>query len=136
MTTLLGQVKYAMSVYIPHTNSGVCKAKVILGWDYEADRAREEFLLSRGIWIESGKPDAGIEYDNMKRCRASYHYLLRSLKSKKNVHVKQYVSKSLFQSCKRNYRKRVAVIRKKNYNTVPVIGTIFLQSAEFIQVFE
>ena len=57
----------------------------------------------------------------MKRCRASYHYLLRSLKSKKNVHVKQSVSKSLFQSSKRNYWKRVSVIRKKNYNTVPVI---------------
>ena len=57
----------------------------------------------------------------MKRCRASYHYLLRSLKSKKDIHVKQSVSKSLFQSSKRNYWKSVAVIREKNYNTVPVI---------------
>ena len=30
-----------MTVHIPHTYSGVCKAKVILGWDYEADCARE-----------------------------------------------------------------------------------------------
>ena len=58
----------------------------------------------------------------MRRCRASYHYLLRSLKSKKkDVHVKQSVSKALFQFSKRNYWKSVAVIRKKNYNTVPVI---------------
>ena len=57
----------------------------------------------------------------MKRCRASYHYLLRTLKSKKDIHVKQSVSKSLFQSSKRNYWKSVAVIREKNYNTVPVI---------------
>ena len=76
MTTLLGQVKYAMSTHIPHTNSGVCKAKVIPGWDYEADCAREESLLARGIWIESSKTDAGIQYDNMKRCRTSYHDLL------------------------------------------------------------
>ena len=49
------------SVHNPHTNSRVCKAKpkVIPGWDYEADCAREESLLSRHIWIESGKPDAG-----------------------------------------------------------------------------
>ena len=80
---LIKSCKIAMSVHIPYTNSGVCKAKVIPGWDYEADCAREESLLARRIWIESGKPDAGIEYDNMKRCRASYHYLLRSLKSKK-----------------------------------------------------
>ena len=45
----------------------------------------------------------------------------RSLKSKKDVHVKQSVSKSLFQSSKRNYWKSIAVIRKQNYNTVPVI---------------
>ena len=57
----------------------------------------------------------------MKRCRASYHYLLRSLKSKKDVHVKQSVSKPLFQSSKRNYWKSFVVICKKNYNTVPVI---------------
>ena len=57
----------------------------------------------------------------MKRCRASYHYLLRSLKSKKDSHVKQSVSKSLFQSSKKNYWESVAIIRKKNYNTVPII---------------
>ena len=90
MTTLLNLVK----LLCLSTNSGVCKAKVIPGWDYEADCAREESLLARRIWIESGKPDAGIEYDNMKRCRASYLYLLRSLKSKKDIHVKQSVSKS------------------------------------------
>ena len=52
---------------------------------------------------------------------ASYHYLLRSFKSKKDVHVKQSVSKSLFQSSKKSYWKSVAVIRKENYNTVLVI---------------
>ena len=26
--------KIALSVQIPHTNSGVCKAKVIPGWDF------------------------------------------------------------------------------------------------------
>ena len=76
---IIESCKIAMSVHIPHTSSAVCKAKVIPGWDYEADCAREESLLARRIWIESGKPDAGIEYDNMKRCRESYHYLLRSL---------------------------------------------------------
>ena len=58
----------------------------------------------------------------MKHCRTSYHYLLRSLKSKKDIHVKQSVSKSLFQSSKKNYWKIVAVIRKQNYNTVPIIN--------------
>ena len=29
-----------MSVHIPHTNSGICKAKVIPGWDCETDCAR------------------------------------------------------------------------------------------------
>ena len=37
-------------------------------------------LLSRRIWLESE-----IEYDNMRRRRASYHYLLRSMKSKKRM---------------------------------------------------
>ena len=45
-----------MSVHIPHTNSGVCKAKVIRDLNYEADCAREESLISRRMWIESGKP--------------------------------------------------------------------------------
>ena len=118
---IIESYKIAMSVHIPHTSSAVCKAKIIPGWDYEADCAREESLLARRIWIESDKPAAGIEYANMKCYRASYHYLLRSLKFKKDIHVKQSVSKSLFQSSKKNYWKSVAVIRKKNYNTVPII---------------
>ena len=121
---IIESCKIALSVHIPHTNSGVCKAKIIPGWEYETDCAREESLLACHIWIESGKPDAGIEYDNMKRCKVSYHYLLRSLKSNKDVHVKQSVSKSLFQSSKRNYWKSVVVIRKKNYNTVLAIDNI------------
>ena len=68
MTTLFIPVKLLhRSVHITHTSSDVCKAKVIPGWDYEADCAGEESLLARRIRIESGQPDAGIEYDNMKR---------------------------------------------------------------------
>ena len=63
----------------------------------------------------------GVEYDNMKRCRASYHYLLRSLKSKIGVHVKQSVSKNMLQSNNRSYWENAEIIRKKNFNTVPVI---------------
>ena len=110
-----------MTVHIPHTNSTGRKVKVIPGWDYETDCAREESLLSRRIWLESGKPNVGVEYDNMKQCRASYHYLLRSLKTKIGVHVKQSVSKNMLQSNNRNYWKNAEIIQKKNFNTVPVI---------------
>ena len=113
-----------MTVHIPHTNNTGWKVKVIL-WDYETDCAREESLLSRRIiiriWLEFGKPDVGVDYDNMKRCRASYHYLLRSLKTKIVVHIKQSVSKNMLQSNNRNYWKNAEIIRKKNFNTVPVI---------------
>ena len=88
-----------MTVHIPHTNSTGRKVKVIPSWDYETDCAREESLLSRRIWLESSKPDVGVDYDNMKRCRASYHYLLRSLKAKIGVHVKQSVSKKFVRIC-------------------------------------
>ena len=57
----------------------------------------------------------------MKRCRASYHYLLRSLKTKIGVHVKQSVSKNMLQSNNRNYWENAEIIRKKNFNTVSVI---------------
>ena len=76
---------------------------------------------SRRIWLESGKPNVGVEYDNMKQCRASYHYLLRSLKTKIGVHVKQSVCKNMLQYNNRNYWKNAEIIRKKNFNTVPVI---------------
>ena len=77
MTTLLNLVKLlCLFVFRTQIVVFVSKAKVIPGWDYEADSAREESLLARRIWIESGKPDAGIEYDNMKRCRVPYHCLL------------------------------------------------------------
>ena len=111
-----------MTVHIPHTNSTSRKVKVIPGWDYETDCAREESLLSRRIWLESGKPNVGVKYDNMKRCRASYHYIHRPLKTKIGVHVKQsVVSKNMLQSNIRNYWKNAEIIRKKNFNTVPVI---------------
>ena len=118
---IIDSCKIAMTVHIPHTNSTGRKVKVIPGWDYETDCAREESLLSRRIWLESGKPNVGVEYDNMKQCRASYHYLLRSLKTKIGVHVKQSVSKNMLQSNNRNYWKNAEIIRKKNFNTVPVI---------------
>ena len=41
--------------------------------------------------------------------------------TQKDIHVKQSVSKSLFKSSKKDYWKSAAVIRKKNYNTVPII---------------
>ena len=62
---IIDSCKIAMTVHIPHTNSTGRKVKVIPGWDYETDCAREESLLSRRIWLESGKPDVGVDYDNM-----------------------------------------------------------------------
>ena len=109
---IIDSSKIAMTVHIPHTNSTGRKVKVIPGWDFETDCAREESLLSRRIWLESGKPNVGVEYDNMKQCRASYHYLLRSLKTKIGVHVKQSVSKNMLQSNNRNYWKNAEIIRK------------------------
>ena len=99
---IIDSCKIAMTVHIPHTNSTGRKVKVIPSWGYETDCAREESLLSRRIWLESRKPDVGVDHDNMKRCRASYHYLLRSLKTKIGVHVKQSVSKNMLQSNNRN----------------------------------
>ena len=55
-----------MTVHIPHTNSIGRKVKLIPGWDCETDCAREESLSPRRIWLESGKPNDGVEYDNMK----------------------------------------------------------------------
>ena len=107
---LIHECKISMTVHIPHTNSTGRKVKVIPARDYETDCAREESLLSRRIWLESGKPNAGVEYDNLKRCRASYHDLLRSLKTKIGVHVKQSVSKNMLQSNNRNYWKNVEII--------------------------
>ena len=113
---IIDSCKIAMTVHIPHTNNTSWKVKVIL-WDYETDCAREESLLSRRIiiriWLEFGKSDVGVDYDNMKRCRASYHYLLRSLKTKIVVHVKQSVSKNMLQSNNRNYWENAEIIRKK-----------------------
>ena len=94
---------------------------MIPGWDYETDCAREESLLSRRIWLESGKPDVGVDYDNIKQCRKSYHYILRSLKTKIGVHVKQSMSKNMVQSNSRNYLRNTKIIQKKNFNTVLVI---------------
>ena len=65
---IIDACKIAMTVHIRHTNSTGRKVKVISGLDYETDCAREESLLSRRIWLESGKPDVGVDYDNMKRC--------------------------------------------------------------------
>ena len=93
---IIDSCKIAMTVHIPHTNSTGRKVKVIPGWCYETDCAREKSLLSRRIWLESGKPDVEVDYDNIKLCRASYHYLLRSLKTKIGVHVKQSVSRNMF----------------------------------------
>ena len=46
----------------------------IPGWDAEKDYAREESLYWHNIWIQCDRPDSGIIYDTMKKCRSVYHY--------------------------------------------------------------
>ena len=43
------------------------------------------------------------------------------MKAKIGVHVKQSVSKNMLQTNNRNYWENAEIIRKKNFNTVPVI---------------
>ena len=43
------------------------------------------------------------------------------MKAKIGVHVKQSVSKNMLQSNNRNYWENAEIIRKKNFNTVPII---------------
>ena len=54
----------------------------IPGWDAEMDYAREESLYWHNIWIQCDRPDSGIIYDIMKKCRSVYHYMLRWLKKR------------------------------------------------------
>ena len=44
---IIDSCKIAMTVHIPHTNSTGRKVKVIPGWDYETDCAREESCLPK-----------------------------------------------------------------------------------------
>ena len=65
----------------------------IPGWDAEMDYAREESLYWHNIWIQCDRPNSGIIYDIMKKCRSVYHYMLRSLKKKREKNIKVAISK-------------------------------------------
>ena len=84
----------------------------IPGWDAEMDYAREESLYWHNIWIECDRPDSGIIYDIMKKCRSVYHYMLRSLKKQRDDKIRVAISKETLQSSKDTYWSKVDSIRK------------------------
>ena len=51
------------------------KRKAIPGWSSELDVARENSLLWHCIWVECNRPEDGIVYNIMKKCRSTYHYM-------------------------------------------------------------
>ena len=93
----------------------------IPGWDAEMDYAREELLYWHNIWIECDRPDSGIIYDIMKKCRSVYHYMLRFLKKQRDDKIRVAISKESLQSSKDTYWSKVDSIRKNNCNTTSVI---------------
>ena len=93
----------------------------IPGWDAEMDYAREESLFSHNIWIQCDRPDSGIIYDIMKKCRSVYHYMLRLLKKERERNIKVAISKDSLNSNQGTYWKKVECVRKNNFNTTSVI---------------
>ena len=47
----------------------------IPGWDAKMDYACEESLYWHNTWIQCDRPDRGIIYNIMKKCRSVYHYV-------------------------------------------------------------
>ena len=93
----------------------------IPGWDAEMDYAREESLYWHNIWIQCDRPNSGIIYDIMKKCRSVYHYMLRSLKKKREKNIKVAISKDSLNTNQGTYWKKVECVRKNNFNTTSVI---------------
>ena len=93
----------------------------IPGWDAEMDYAREESLYWHNIWIQCDRPNSGIIYDIMKKCRSVYHYMLRSLKKKQEKNIKVAISKDSLNTNQGTYWKKVECVRKNNFNTTSVI---------------
>ena len=67
------------------------------------DYAREESLYWHTIWIQIDRPDGGIICDIMKKCRSVYHYMLRSLKKKRENNIKVAISKDSLNSNQDTY---------------------------------
>ena len=93
----------------------------IPGWDAEMDYAREESLYWHNIWIQCDRPNGGIIYDIMKTCRSVCHYMLRSLKNKRENNIKVAISKDSLNSNQGTYWKKAECVRKNKFNTTSVI---------------
>ena len=56
-------------------------------------------------------PNSGIIYDIMKKCRSVYHYMLRSLKKKREKNIKVAISKDSLNTNQGTYWKKVECVR-------------------------
>ena len=81
----------------------------ILGWNAMIDYACEESLYCLNIWIQGDRPNSGIIYDIMKKCRSVYHYMLRSLK-KERENIKVAISKDSLNFNQGTYWKKILII--------------------------
>ena len=75
----------AMLTHIPHKSRANSQGNIIPGWCTEMNCAREESLFWHHIWVQCDRPNNGTVYNIMKKCRATYHYMLRSLKKARNT---------------------------------------------------
>ena len=93
----------SMNLHIICNKHKPFKRKAIPGWSSELDVARENSLLWHCIWMECNRPEDGTVYNIMKKCRSTYHYMLRSLKKKKQSEIKVLVSKRILKTRNTDY---------------------------------
>ena len=115
-------MSYATEQCIPRKSKS--KHKGIPDWKTTVAPLRQKALFWRNIWRECGSPSTGVTADIMRFTRSKYHQAVRNAKKKKLVFVNDSLARSLCDTSKCDFWKRVKAIKNKVQYVPTVIDGI------------
>ena len=81
------------------------------GWEEHVAPARRESIFWHNMWVECGRPRAGVVADCMRRTRSAYHYAIRYISKNEKAITREKFAKSIVDSCHRDFWSEVHKIK-------------------------
>ena len=110
----------AAELSLPSRPSPTRRGRPIPGWRTEVEPLRRTSLFWHHLWLDCGKPNAGVVYEVMKKTRREYHYAIRRCKSNELLHRRQRIAEAAEHVDQRDFWEQVKRANR-NSSQIPVV---------------
>jgi len=102
----------AANATIPLTSSRQASS-CIPGWTEHVKPLRDKSIFWHNLWMDCGRPMAGVVAESMRRTRAAYHYAIRRIKKDEDNIVRERLANCTVVNKQRNFCMEIKRIRSK-----------------------